>query len=128
LDVWFKPDPNIDLDVHLGRSGGIFSGDKPLIYKIRLTSKAVRWVQEEPWHAEQQIEMQSDGSAILSVPAFHPLEVIPQILRLGSAAELLEPQSARKILAEQIAEMSAIYSTKGRNSKATNKSRYDQKD
>lgn len=128
LDVWFKPDPDIDLDVHLGRSGGIFSGDKPQIYKIRLTAKAVRWVQEEPWHAEQQLEMQPDGTAILSLPAFHPLEVIPQILRLGSAAELLEPQSARKILAEQIAEMSAIYSSKVRKPKTLGKSRYDQKD
>ncbi|MFM8401685.1 MAG: WYL domain-containing protein, partial [Pirellula sp.] len=83
---------------------------------------------EEPWHAEQQLEMQPDGTAILSLPAFHPLEVIPQILRLGSAAELLEPQSARKILAEQIAEMSAIYSSKVRKSKTLGKSRYDQKD
>ena len=72
--------------------------------------------------------MHSDGTAILSVPAFHPLEVIPQILRLGSAAELLEPQSARKILAEQIAEMSSIYSSKGRKPKAVGKSRYDQQD
>ena len=126
MDEWFKPNPEIDLDVHLGRSGGIFSGDKPSIYKVRLTSKAVRWVQEEPWHAEQTIEMQSDGSAILSVPAFHPLEVIPQILRLGSAAELLEPASAREILAEQISEMAAVYSSKKSNSKPANKSRYDQ--
>jgi predicted DNA-binding transcriptional regulator YafY len=126
MDEWFKPDPDIDLDVHLGRSGGIFSGDKPSIYKVRLTSKAVRWVQEEPWHAEQTIEMQSDGSAILSVPAFHPLEVIPQILRLGSAAELLEPASAREILAEQISEMAGVYSSKKSNSKPASKSRYDQ--
>jgi predicted DNA-binding transcriptional regulator YafY len=126
MDEWFKPDPDIDLDVHLGRSGGIFSGDKPSIYKVRLTSKAVRWVQEEPWHAEQTIEMQSDGSAILSVPAFHPLEVIPQILRLGSAAELLEPSSAREILAEQISDMAGLYSSKRSSSKTSSKSRYDQ--
>jgi len=126
LDAWFKPDPEIDLDVHLGRSSGIFSGDKPSLYKVRLTAKAVRWVQEEPWHAEQQIQMQADGSAILSVPAFHPLEVIPQILRLGSAAELLEPASARKILAEQIADMAAVYHAKPTKSKPSSKSRYEQ--
>jgi predicted DNA-binding transcriptional regulator YafY len=125
LDEWFKPHPDIDLDVHLGRSGGIFSGDKPSIYRVRLTAKAVRWVQEEPWHAEQRFEMQPDGSAILTVPAFHPLEVIPQILRLGSAAELLEPASARKILAEQISEMASIYTAKPAKTKTSSKSRYD---
>ena len=125
LDEWFKPHPDIDLDVHLGRSGGIFSGDKPSIYKIRLSAKAVRWVQEEPWHAEQHFDMQPDGTGILSLPAFHPLEVIPQILRLGSAAELLEPTSARQILAQQIAEMSQIYESISPNTKASTKSRYD---
>jgi len=111
LDDWFKPDEEIDLDSHLGRSVGIFSGDRPTVYRIRLNSKAARWVQEEPWHAEQQLEICSDGSSILSVPAYHPLEVIPQVLRLGSAAELLEPASARTILAEQIEEMAALYAS-----------------
>ncbi|MFN7730762.1 MAG: helix-turn-helix transcriptional regulator [Pirellula sp.] len=109
LDDWFKPSEEIDLDAHLGRSVGIFSGDRPTIYRIRLNAKAARWVQEEPWHAEQQLESCSDGTSILSVPAYHPLEVIPQVLRLGSAAELLEPESAREILANQIEEMAARY-------------------
>ncbi len=108
-DDWFKPDDQIDLNSHLGRSVGIFSGDSPIVYRIRLNAKAARWVQEEPWHAEQQLEANKDGSFILSVPAFHALEVIPQVLRLGHDAELIEPASARKLLAEQIAEMAALY-------------------
>jgi predicted DNA-binding transcriptional regulator YafY len=69
--------------------------------------------------------MLADGSAILTLPAYHPLEVIPQILRLGSAAELLEPLSARKILSEQIAEMAEIYSSKASKARSSGKSRYD---
>ncbi len=125
LDEWFKPDPNIDIANHLARSVGIFSGDRPVPYRIRLTAKAARWVQEEPWHAEQQIELCEDGSSILTVPAFHPLEVIPNILKLGSAAELLEPLSARTILAEQIAEMASVYGANDGKKKASGrKSRY----
>ena len=90
-----------------------------------MTAKAARWVQEEPWHAEQQIELCEDGSSILTVPAFHPLEVIPNILKLGSAAELLEPLSARTILAEQIAEMASVYGANDGKKKASGrKSRY----
>jgi predicted DNA-binding transcriptional regulator YafY len=111
LDDWFKPDDDIDINSHLGRSVGIFSGDTPIVYRIRLNAKATRWVQEEPWHADQQFEHGKDGSSILSVPAFHPMEVIPQVLRLGSDAELLEPASARKLLADQITEMAAHYRT-----------------
>lgn len=109
LDDWFKPDDQIDLDSHLGRSVGIFSGDHPTIYRIRLNAKAARWVQEEPWHAEQQLENCRDGYSILSVPAYHPMEVIPQVLRLGSSAELIEPAEARSILGDQLAEMASMY-------------------
>jgi predicted DNA-binding transcriptional regulator YafY len=112
MDQWFKPDPQIDIADHLNRSVGIFSGDQPIPYRIRLSSKATRWVQEEPWHAEQTLEACEDGSSILTVPAYHPLEVIPNILKLGSAAELLEPESAREILAQQIAEMAGVYGKK----------------
>jgi hypothetical protein len=38
--------------------------------------------------------------------------VIPNILKLGSAAELLEPENAREILAQQIADMAGVYGKK----------------
>lgn len=116
LDEWFKPDENIDIAHHLGRSVGIFSGDHPVVYRIRLNAKAARWVQEEPWHAEQQLEPSKDGTSILSVPAFHPMEVIPEVLRLGSDAELLEPASARELIAEQIRGMAKAYSVRAERS------------
>jgi predicted DNA-binding transcriptional regulator YafY len=109
LDDWFKPDDDIDLNSHLGRSVGIFSGDQPVLYRVRLNAKAARWVQEEPWHAEQQMEACQDGSSILTVPAFHPMEVIPNVLRLGADAELLEPANARQWIADQIVQMGSRY-------------------
>jgi predicted DNA-binding transcriptional regulator YafY len=117
LDDWFKPDDDIDLNSHLGRSVGIFSGDHPVIYRIRLNAKAARWVQEEPWHAEQQLEPCQDGSSILAVPAYHPMEVIPQVLRMGADAELLEPAAARDLIASQISQMASVYDSAKKSTK-----------
>lgn len=110
LDDWFTFHEDIDLNEHLGRSVGIFSGDKAVIYSIRLSAKATRWVQEEPWHADQTLDFKSDGGCILKVPAYHPMEVIPNVLKLGDGAELIAPASGRKIIKELIEQMAQSYS------------------
>jgi predicted DNA-binding transcriptional regulator YafY len=109
LDRWFQYDDDIDLAAHLGQSVGIFSGDDPVTYKIWLSRNAARWIQEDPWHAQQKLEMQDDGTCILSVPAFQPMEIIPQVLKLGDDAKLLEPASAKKEMKRIIESMSKLY-------------------
>ncbi|MFN9911971.1 MAG: WYL domain-containing protein, partial [Pirellulaceae bacterium] len=95
LDDWFKPDEEIDLEQHLGQSVGIFSGERAVPYRIRLSRNASRWVQEDPWHAQQTIEPQADGTSILTVPTYHPMEILPRVLSLGVEAEILEPAAGR---------------------------------
>ncbi len=111
LDEYFKPDPSIDLSAHLGKSIGIFSGDSPTPVKIRLGERAAAWVREDPWHPEQQIEPQPDGTFVMTVPASHPREVLPKILALGADAELLSPQEFRDAVSEAVAKMAAAYSS-----------------
>ncbi len=95
LDQWFKPNESIDLQSHLGQSVGIFSGAQPTRYVIRLSPQAALWVQEDPWHAQQQLANQPDGSVLLTVTAYHDTEIIQRVLRLGTEAEVLEPASCR---------------------------------
>lgn len=109
LDEYFKPDPSVDLPRHLGRSIGIFSGDDPEVVKIRVGARAAGWLREDPWHAEQKIEPQGDGWAIVSVPASHPRELLPRVLSLGADAEVLEPASFREAIAQAVSQMSATY-------------------
>lgn len=108
LDEWFKPLDEVDLE-HVGQSVGIFSGDKATPYRIRLSATAARWLQEDPWHAQQEVTLESDGSAILTVPAYHPMEVIPRVLQLGIEAELLEPKEARNAITELVHELAKKY-------------------
>lgn len=109
LDNWYKPNENIDVEGHLGRSVGIFSGGKTRDYKIRLTPQAARWVAEDPWHAKQHLEDQEDGDVMLTVPAVHNLEIIQRVLQLGAEAELVEPEDCREEISRTIAAMAARY-------------------
>jgi predicted DNA-binding transcriptional regulator YafY len=112
LDEYFKPDPTVDLSRHLGKSIGIFSGEETIVASIRLGERAAAWVREDPWHPEQKIEPQADGSSILSVPTSHPRELLPKVLSLGADAEVLEPADFRATVAQAVTQMSARYESK----------------
>ena len=109
LDEYFKPNPEIDVSDHLGKSIGIFSCESPTMVRIRLGQRAIAWVREDPWHPEQKIEVDAEGSAVLTVPVSHPREVLPKVLSLGSDAEVLEPDTFRQAVAETVAKMASSY-------------------
>lgn len=109
LDSWFKPNETIDLQAHLGQAVGIFSGADPKTYEIRLSAQAARWVQEDPWHADQTIVEAPDGSVRLTVTAYHDIEIIQRVLRLGAEAEILSPKHCRDEIKKTIAGMTQMY-------------------
>ncbi|MGV3486874.1 MAG: helix-turn-helix transcriptional regulator [Planctomycetaceae bacterium] len=113
LDQWFKRDPSVDLSEHLSRSMGIFSGDDPVPVQIRLSERAIVWVSEEPWHPDQSIVPEPAGSAILTVPAAHPRELMPKLLALGADAEVIGPDSFRQAVAEVVEKMMQSYRSSG---------------
>ncbi len=109
LDSWFKPNEAIDLHEHLGQSVGIFSGAEPQTYVIRLTEQAARWVIEDPWHAEQTIAEQPDGKLLLTVTAFHDVEIMQRVMRLGTEAEVISPAHCREEMKRTIAGLAKLY-------------------
>ncbi|HRE99496.1 MAG TPA: WYL domain-containing protein [Pirellulaceae bacterium] len=99
LDEWFRPPDDFDVRSHLARGMGIFAG-KTSKFRIRVSAYAAPFVLEDPWHPEQQVEPQADGSLLLTVPAVHEMEVLPKLLQLGGEATLLAPKASRKRLVE----------------------------
>jgi predicted DNA-binding transcriptional regulator YafY len=112
LDIWFKPNPAIDLQSHLGQSVGIFSGAEPEVYVIRLSAQAARWAQEDPWHAQQTLEPQDDGRVLLTVTAYHDMEIIQRVLRLGVEAEILSPEHCRQEMQRTVEALAEVYRQK----------------
>lgn len=113
LDQSFQRPANFDLEKHLGQGIGIFAGGKSRNFKIRISARGARWVLEDPWHAQQQVEPQPGGDIILTVPAHHDLEIIPRVLALGSEAEVLSPASCRQAMATIVRALAARYEASG---------------
>ena len=109
LDSFFQRPADFDLEAHLGQGIGIFSGGKVRDFKIRISQRGARWVVEDPWHADQKVEQQADGSVIVTVPAHHDLEIIPRVLALGSEAEVLAPASCRQAIAGVVKQLAERY-------------------
>jgi predicted DNA-binding transcriptional regulator YafY len=109
LDAWFKPPRDFDPQEHLERTLGIFTGEEPQEFHIRIAPRAARWVMEDPWREDQEIEPQGDGGIILKVRAGHELDVIPRVLALGDQAEVLHPESCRQAIAEIVEKLSSVY-------------------
>ena len=110
LDEWFKPPEDFEPEAFFGNSQSIFRAqESPATYKIWLAPKAVIWVTEDPWHPEQVLKENKDGSATLTVVAAHPKDVLPKVLEFGEHAELLSPAKRRKELAKEIATMAKRY-------------------
>jgi predicted DNA-binding transcriptional regulator YafY len=108
-DDYFKVDPSVDLEQHLGKSIGIFSGEQTELVKIRLGTNAAGWVREDPWHPEQQLEQLDEDQYQLVVPAAHPRELLPKVLALGADAEVLEPATFREAVEATIASLAKVY-------------------
>jgi predicted DNA-binding transcriptional regulator YafY len=109
LDVFFERPEQFDLAAHLGQGVGIFSGGRARDFKIRISARGARWVQEDPWHADQQVVPEADGGILLTVPGHHDLEIIPRVLALGSEAEVLSPVSCRKAIAAIVRQLAQRY-------------------
>lgn len=128
-DDYFQVDQDIDLESHLGKSIGIFSGEQTEVVEILLGQRAASWVREDPWHPDQSLEPvgastaepgqggdgwetqsgDSDPQWMLRVPAAHPRELLPKVLALGSDAEVVGPASFREALEEVVRSLAVKY-------------------
>jgi predicted DNA-binding transcriptional regulator YafY len=111
LDKWFEADDDVDLDEHHGQTIGIFSGDKATDYILKLSPNAARWIQEDPWHAEQSLQQKPEGHYELIVPAYNAMEIIPRVLALGAQAEVLSPEACRTQIRDIVQQLTETYSS-----------------
>jgi predicted DNA-binding transcriptional regulator YafY len=111
LDTYFRVPVDLDIDQFVGNSLGMFVGQKARDFRIRISAHAARWVTEDPWHPDQQVKTNADGSITLTVKAAHELEIIPRVLALGAEAEVLAPTSTRKTISQIIRKMLRNYAS-----------------
>jgi len=98
-----------DLDSVLGAGYGIFSGAAVTWARLRFTPQRARWVAVEQWHPLQKSRFLEDGHYLLELPYANPTELVMDILRHGSAVEVLEPAALRQLVQQELASTLSRY-------------------
>jgi len=83
--------------------------DDPLTVKIKFAADHALYIQERCWAKNQKIEVQKDGSIILTMTTSGWFDVKKWILSYGADAELLEPADKRKELKKEARRLADLY-------------------
>jgi len=106
-----KDIPESELDAHYASSYGIFSGSPDKIAILNFTPERARWVAAEQWHPQQVSCYLSNGTYQLKIPYRDSRELVMDILRHSPHVKVVEPQSLRDEVREQLTRALALYST-----------------
>jgi predicted DNA-binding transcriptional regulator YafY len=94
---------------YLRRNFGVITGKGSTDVVLRFTPGVSPWVAEQEWHEAQEITVGKDGSLCLCFPVSGFVEVAREILKYGSAVEVLEPRELRDTIREEIRKMGTLY-------------------
>ncbi|MFZ1730813.1 MAG: WYL domain-containing protein [Bacteroidota bacterium] len=95
----FERDPEYSLKEVLKDSFGIWY-EAPVDVRIRFDAAVRGSIEHRVWHASQKLTEETDGTLTLSMRIGPSRELIAWILRWGEFAEVLEPASLRKDVAQ----------------------------
>ncbi len=98
-----------DLKAHFAQGYGIFSGARIRWAQLRFAPERARWVAAEQWHPDQRTRYDEHGRYLLDLPYSDARELMMDILRHGSAVEVLGPAELRRAVADELARARSIY-------------------
>jgi len=90
------------------------AAEPPRRYRVRVDPHLARWAVEKPFHPRQRVRRQPDGGLLLEIERAWDGEMLPQLLALGDAVEVLEPADIRDRITETAAAIAARYAGRPR--------------
>ncbi len=100
------------LDRELGSGYGIFSGTTLQWAELKFTPEKARWLADEQWHPHQKTRFDEAGYFYLSIPYSQAPELIMDILKHGSAVEVMSPPALRQEVKDMLIAMQQVYAKK----------------
>lgn len=79
----------------------VMTGD-PEVVKVRFAPTAAYVVKERIWHPTQEISDAPDGGVVITLEVPINFEIVSWILGFGSTAEVLEPESLRERISQEL--------------------------
>ena len=104
----FEVPEGFDAESYMNDSFGVFQGE-PQSVRIRFRPRAAGYIKEKIWHPSQRLSEEPDGSVIFSARVAGIQEIKQWVLRWGSAAQVLAPETLKKEVVEEIRAMARVY-------------------
>lgn len=104
----FAVDPEFDWKRYEAEAFGVI-WEKPKKVVVRFSADQAPYVREREWHPTQNIRTLRDGRVELTFRAGGAFEIIRWVLSWGSAAQLIQPKSLRRQVAEELQAASRLY-------------------
>lgn len=98
-------------ETYFAENFGVFSGGVVTEVKINIEAPHASYVQERKWHKSQKIEV-LDKSVLLTLHVKVNDELVGWVLSLGASATVIEPESLKAKLLEQLDNIKSNYSFK----------------
>ncbi|MCX7678563.1 MAG: WYL domain-containing protein [Spirochaetes bacterium] len=104
----YKRISDIEIQKFITSNYGIYKGTSKQIVRIRFYEPITHIVKEQIWHSKQTkttgTHPQYGNYIDLSLPVYHPEELIGKVLRFGQYAEIISPQEIRAMWLKKIEE------------------------
>ncbi len=98
-----------ELRAHYAESYGIFAGQLKHTAVIKINIEQAPWTVFEQWHSKQHIEKLDDQHIMLHIPYNDDRELIADVMRLGTAAQIIQPAALRQRFQQQLAQVLVQY-------------------
>lgn len=111
-DLSDKPAVSVDeqtLKIFFESSYGIFNGRPDKVAILKFSPFRAQWVSREIWHPQQIGQYLSDGSYQLEIPYRTDTELLREILKEGTEVEVLEPDSLKSQIVNNVVRLGDIY-------------------
>ncbi len=97
----FEPPKDFDADRFMKKSFGVFVGPGTAV-KIRFSKKIAGYIEERLWHPEQVLTPLADGAVDFEATVAGTEEVKSWVLGWGRHAQVLQPDSLHREIAEEL--------------------------
>lgn len=104
----FTRDPTFDFDSYTGASFGVISEPATRV-SILFEKRWASYVEERTWHSSQQLTTRPGGRLLLSMEVGGTAELRTWVMSFGSGARVLEPESLRAEVLEELRAALTLY-------------------
>jgi proteasome accessory factor B len=108
-DAPFSRPEGFDLRKHLAGSFGVYHSQGEAQVRVRFSAEVARYVEEKRWHASQRLSPQRDGSVVAAFRLTGTQEIKHWVLGFGRHAVVLEPESLREEILEELQALADEY-------------------